>query len=489
MSAKPFLLAAPLALLLSGTSALALTADQVWTDLQALASEGGMAITAATELREDGMIVLNGVNVGPAGEPAALTIAEMSIEGQDDGSVAFFPTDIKINAGPQGSVTVEDQELSVSVFEDEGGLGYAVFADLLKIGFDFPSGSGAEAASTKGSVAFEALEASYGRAADGMTVDLTAGRLAYDIAQVDPALMLDQAQTSETESITLSGRLDLPEGVDLATLDAPGAFTNALNAGLAMSLEMSQGLSRGTLNDRSPMLPVSVTFEAQPATTALGMDRVALSLRSEAPGLSAQVTPMGMPEAIPVSMDNLSFSFAMPVVAPEGGEYQFGMKLGNLVLGDAAWAMFDPSGSLPREPADLSIDLGGQMKMDLAALMAADSTGATPPLPEPLTLELRELGLKLAGAVFAGTGSFTFDNALLAMGGPPMPVGTADLRLEGGNRLIDALIAAGLMTQEDAMGARMMMAMFGQSAGDDVLTSKIEAREGGSIFVNGQQIQ
>ena len=71
----------------------------------------------------------------------------------------------------------------------------------------------------------------------------------------------------------------------------------------------------------------------------------------------------------------------------------------------------------------------------------------------------------------------------------PLPVGTADVRLEGGNKVIDALIKLGVMTEEDAMGARMMMAMFGQPAGDDVLTSKIEAREGGSIFVNGQQIQ
>jgi hypothetical protein len=31
--------------------------------------------------------------------------------------------------------------------------------------------------------------------------------------------------------------------------------------------------------------------------------------------------------------------------------------------------------------------------------------------------------------------------------------------------------------------------MFGKPEGEDVLTSKIEAKEGGAIFVNGQRIQ
>jgi hypothetical protein len=40
------------------------------------------------------------------------------------------------------------------------------------------------------------------------------------------------------------------------------------------------------------------------------------------------------------------------------------------------------------------------------------------------------------------------------------------------------------------MGARMMMGMFmAPGAGPDELTSKIEAKEGFAIFVNGQQIQ
>jgi hypothetical protein len=188
-------------------------------------------------------------------------------------------------------------------------------------------------------------------------------------------------------------------------------------------------------------------------------------------------------------MDALGMTFEMPVTAPDGGAYELGLTLGNLVLGEGAWAMFDPTGALPRDPADLSLLLTGTAKLDLPAITIAESGGAVPPVPEPLTLDIRELAVKAAGAALSGTGAFTFDNSALAMGGPPMPVGTANLRLEGGNKLIDALIAAGLLAEQDAMGARMMMAMFGKPEGDDILTSQIEAKEGGSIFVNGQQIQ
>jgi hypothetical protein len=107
-----------------------------------------------------------------------------------------------------------------------------------------------------------------------------------------------------------------------------------------------------------------------------------------------------------------------------------------------------------------------------------------PPVPAPESLNITELGLKVAGAALAGTGAFTFDNSA----GIPMPLGEANITITGANALIDGLIATGLMSQDDAMGARMMMGMFMVPAGDDSLTSKIEAKEGMQILVNGQPL-
>ena len=65
-----------------------------------------------------------------------------------------------------------------------------------------------------------------------------------------------------------------------------------------------------------------------------------------------------------------------------------------------------------------------------------------------------------------------------------------DLTLTGGNALIDKLIAAGLLPEEQAMGARMMMGLLavpGQTP--DTLNSRIEINAQGHVLANGQRIQ
>ena len=110
----------------------------------------------------------------------------------------------------------------------------------------------------------------------------------------------------------------------------------------------------------------------------------------------------------------------------------------------------------------------------------------SPAMPGELEqLSLNELKLSAVGAELTGTGAATFDNSA----GTPKPVGAIDLKLVGANALIDKLVAMGLIPEDQAMGARMMMGMFGQAAGEDTLTSKIEFKEDGGIYANGQRIQ
>ncbi|MES2145640.1 MAG: DUF2125 domain-containing protein, partial [Pseudomonadota bacterium] len=166
--------------------------------------------------------------------------------------------------------------------------------------------------------------------------------------------------------------------------------------------------------------------------------------------------------------------------------YALKLQLTEFTLNDEAWAMMDPGAVLKRDPANLAIDVSGKAKIDFPAMAVAEETGAVPPPPAPETLNITNLALNIAGAAIAGSGAFTFDNSM----GMPMPLGEANVSLTGGNALIDGLIATGMMTQEDAMGARMMMGMFfAPGANADSLTSKIEAKAGNEIWVNGQRIQ
>lgn len=491
MFQRSLIISASAAVLLCGTSAFALTADQVWAEWQAAGSAGGGAsVTAATEAKDGSTLRLNGVKMAGKDGSGDVTISEVVLTEEADGSVAIRPGDISIDLPPgQGSMAIKHDGMVVTVHEDPGGRGYGVSANGIGLVMDIVTSSGAQSGKVAGNVELSSLSGRYSNQTDGIQVDMSTARAVYNLQQVDPAAGLDSDTTSDTADIKIAGKLTIPAGVNLMAIQGSAAFWNAVSQGLMFDLKMTQGVSKGTINDRNPMFPLQASFEAQPGSTSLVANESRLRLEAQAPGVKMDVSPAGAPAPIPASADLFGMSFEMPIKAPEGGAFELGLKVSNLVLGEGAWSLFDPSGALARDPADLSLMLTGTTKIDLPAITIAEEAGTAPPVPEPLSLDIKELGLKFAGAALSGTGAFTFDNSALAFGGPPMPIGVANLRLEGGNKLIDSLIAAGLLPEQDAMGARMMMAMFGKPEGDDILSSQIEAKEGGSIFVNGQQIQ
>jgi len=72
----------------------------------------------------------------------------------------------------------------------------------------------------------------------------------------------------------------------------------------------------------------------------------------------------------------------------------------------------------------------------------------------------------------------------------PRPEGSLTLVLEGAEALIDQLIATGVIRQEDAMGAMMMMSMFAQPGEtEDSLTTTLEIDADGGVIANGQRLR
>ena len=101
-------------------------------------------------------------------------------------------------------------------------------------------------------------------------------------------------------------------------------------------------------------------------------------------------------------------------------------------------------------------------------------------------LNLKEVKLSLGGAELTGDGAFAFNNESVM----PVPSGVVNLMLTGGNGLLDTLVNMGLLPEEQAMGARMMMGLFARPGdGEDTLVSTIEVKEDGSVLANGQRIK
>ncbi|MGR3467113.1 MAG: DUF2125 domain-containing protein, partial [Shimia sp.] len=106
------------------------------------------------------------------------------------------------------------------------------------------------------------------------------------------------------------------------------------------------------------------------------------------------------------------------------------------------------------------------------------------------SLSIEALSLSAAGASLDGEGAFTFDNSdLSTFDGFPRPEGSATIDIAGANMLIDNLIAMGLLPQDQAMGARMMLGLFATPTGDDQLQSVIAVNEEGHVLANGQRLR
>ncbi len=64
--------------------------------------------------------------------------------------------------------------------------------------------------------------------------------------------------------------------------------------------------------------------------------------------------------------------------------------------------------------------------------------------------------------------------------------------VQGANGLMDTLVKLGLLSDQDMMGARMMMGMVAKpdpEAGEDVLRSRIDLTDEGHVLANGMRLK
>lgn len=491
-------LAVPAVVFLMGsTASFALTADQVWQSWKDAGAAVGLEVSAATENNSGGVLTLNGVSIAPEGIPG-ITISDMTLTEAADGSVTIAPganIGVSMSGETKGSVKVSHEGLALVAREADGGLVYDYTAARLDVAYDTSApgfsfdGSPAPEVKNAGNFGFTGLAGSYSDLPGTnrtFGLELKADALAYETSSDDPSLELKQTTTSTTRGIELAVQLALPTSVS-AGGEMPEDFGVALQEGLALTFSSKQGDSSGTVAQDSPYMPMNMTITAGAGEASGEFNKDRFQISSTSSGLDIEGTSGMMPAPFKVTSGPMEFGLTSPVMATEtAGDYGLLLKLNQLSINEETWAMFDPQGALSRDAADIAIDVSGKAKVDFAAMANAEDAGMEPPVPEPETLDITEIALNVAGAALRATGAFTFDNSM----GMPMPLGEADVTITGANALIDGLIATGLMAEEDAMGARMMMGAFmSPGANPDELTTKIEAKEGFAIFVNGQQIQ
>jgi hypothetical protein len=231
------------------------------------------------------------------------------------------------------------------------------------------------------------------------------------------------------------------------------------------------------------------------STVAVAMGPGGLRYGVDAQQVQIGAQLAGLPFPLFAEMEQSGFHLRTPVVkSDEPQDFNLAFNMTDFTMSDIIWAMFDPTGQLPRDPATVALDLSGKAKLlsdplDTQSLQNSAAQGAYPAEVEALRID--RLTVDAVGAKLEAAGDVTFDNTdKVTLPGFPKPVGAITIDLAGANALLDKLVAMGLLPVEQVMGARMMMGVFAVP-GDapDTWKSRIEFTEAGGIFANGQRIK
>lgn len=334
---------------------------------------------------------------------------------------------------------------------------------------------------------------SVSRLAQGTTYSVeqtgSSGAISYNLSIVDPEEGVNVQMKGQMGSHDFAMTSTLPLEMD------PVDMAMNLANGFAFDGTLKTGASTSSFNIQAEGDIVTGTTASGGSDFAIAMDKGGMRLDGIATGIDYNIQGSEIPFPLNIKAAELGLGFDMPVSASETPE-DFGLRLrlGDLAVDDMIWMLIDPTGGLPHDPATLIVDLAGKANwlvdiMDPANAALLEGGEDTP--AELHALTLKELQVKLAGAELTGSGDFTFDNSdLETFDGVPAPDGALELKLTGGNTLLDKLIAMGLVPAEEATGIRMMMALFAQKGeGEDTLTSRIEVKPDGQVTANGQRLQ
>lgn len=490
--------AAVAALSIAGPALADLTADDVWASWQETAASTGQTIEVAEIASTGDRLTLDGVNVSmemPDGG-VVTTVDRIVFAEQGDGSVAIEVSpeyNIRVESmSPEDEAMVMEMilshtDLAVLATGDPDAISYAYAAPALELRLDSMTVDGEPADMTL-AVGVEGLEGSYDVIAGDpqqITSVTSAAAVAMTVAMTEPEenVDFDMALTMQGLNSTSSGSLSpFNAGQDLAQM---------LRSGLTTEGRVTYGATAYSIDgtDQDGQFIVEGSADSGSLDIELAEDGIVYGGGNTGVALSV-VAPGAMMPPINVDIAESEGRLTIPLLSTEAAQ-DFGlvMRLRDVTVGDMVWSMIDPTGGLPREPANLTLDISGKGNwftdiVDPEAMAAMEGDAEMPGQVE--SVDVNEMELSVVGAELTGSGAFTFDNS----SNPPTPAGTMNLRLEGGNALIDRLVAIGLIPEDQATGARMMLGLFAQPGeGEDTLVSTIEVKEDGSVIANGQRIR
>ena len=507
-SSATFALALPVALA-AQTAAADLTPAEVWADWQQYLQGMGYTVTSQ-ESTSGGDLTVSGLNITmafPEGEgEMMMDLGTIRFEGQGDGTVAV--------------VMADSMPISMDIAPPDGqGAPGKMTMTLVQSGHSMIASGSPEAMTTTYNAESLGIQVTdlnvegMAMGPDKFRMNMTANGVNNTTVMTDEGALRGYDQMGSAQGVTFDffaappdepGEVAAQGGMQSVSYTTTGKIPSSgmnaadmsqmIAAGFDIKGTFTYGAGNTNINVNDPQAgPTSATTSSDGGTLTVNMGAGGLGYDVAQDNTQLSMTLPDLPFPIDMSMARSAFNLMIPVgTSDEPQDFAFGMTMQDFVMSNMIWGIFDPTSQLPRDPATIALDLTGQAKMfidffnpESAELMATQAPG------ELQSLKLNDLTIDLAGARLDGVGDFAFDNTdTTTFPGMPKPVGAVDLSLVGGNALLDTLVNMGLVPQDQAMGARMMMGLFAVP-GDapDTLSSKIEFTQDGQILANGQRIQ
>ncbi|RYH08688.1 DUF2125 domain-containing protein [Tropicimonas sp. IMCC6043] len=477
-----------------------LTAQEAWQSWQEAASSYGQTLTNDGEETMDGKLTVRNVTMSADMDDAriAATIGEVVFAEQGDGTVAItmsesFPLTVDGTDSASGekvdvTVTVEQPGLEMVASDADGGtqLEYSAPALLVKVAEikiddqDFPMQLEVALTDSTGRYAVKSepgapVESSFEAAA--VTVMVNAK---------DPEGNGEAKVNAAIAGLTSSSVAKGMDGAD------PEEMATMLAAGFDVEGVAEYGATTFDFDFNDNGVATKMAGSLTGGSIGFGLDAEGMLYDVGYEGLDFALSGSEIPfPQVTAKLASAATTFRMPVLQSDtAAPFVLRTALEGLEIGEEIWSLFDPAGVLPRDPATLIVDLAGTGRwsidiFDEEAMMATETSGAAPGAVE--SIEVRELKLALAGAELTGSGAFALDNSdMQTFDGMPRPEGSANLRLVGGNALLEKLTQMGLVPEDQVMMVRMMTGMFAKpGSGPDELLSEIAVDGSGKVLING----
>ncbi len=477
-----------------------LSAEEVWTSWESYMESFGYEVVAESQSTDGGTLTLEGLSMTlpvPDEVSARMTLDWLKFTELGDGRVEITlapdaPFSMSGTNPDGGSIdmtaVMRQTGLSLIASGNPGDITYDYSADTMAVGFDkfIIDGDAMEPvldmqmAGLDGTVTMRQGDMWF------LSGSSAIGSLNMDMAFEDPESGQNvKMNMSATDAKTTSEAI-MPMEMDL---EDPAWM---INSGFLSSGNMTLGSASFSMEmDGEDAFSLNSQSGASTLDFKMGDGGLAYAGSSKDQVMTFASPALPLPP-LTVSLGESAFDFAMPMAATEEpADFRMVLRMLELGVDEMLWQMIDPASMLPHDPADLVFDFSGTAIMP-DGMMDPDAAMDDMAEPELHSLNVNEIKLAIAGAEIRGNGAFTFDNSdMETFDGFPAPEGSVGFDLFGINGLLDTLTAMGLLPEDQAMGARMLMGLFARpgGGGEDHLTSEIEVKSDGSVFANGQQLR